>query len=150
MDPSPQLVEHVRERLRGVDVRVAKAEELPYSAESFDAVLAQLVLYFMTDPVKGLREMKRVARRGVVVAACVCDFKRDKTPLTMLWDAARQLTRRSKPPDANGADLGDTFEDAGSPTSRSQPLISTWPIPTPRTGGIRSRSESDPGLMSRP
>jgi len=51
VDPSQQFVEHVRDRLPGVDARVANAEELPYPADSFDAVLAQLVVHFMADPV---------------------------------------------------------------------------------------------------
>jgi DNA-binding HxlR family transcriptional regulator len=43
----------------------------PVPGGAFDAVLAQLVVHFMTDPVAGLREMGRVTRRGGVVGACV-------------------------------------------------------------------------------
>jgi ubiquinone/menaquinone biosynthesis C-methylase UbiE len=42
-------------------VRRALAEELPFTTDSFDAALAQLVVHFMRDPVAGLREMARVS-----------------------------------------------------------------------------------------
>ena len=42
-----------------VDVRVAAAEALPFTDGDFDAVLAQLVVHFMDDPVRGLAEMAR-------------------------------------------------------------------------------------------
>ena len=59
--------------------------------QRFDAVLAQLVVHFMTDPVAGLREMARVTRRGGVVAACVWDHAGGGGPLSVFWDAARAL-----------------------------------------------------------
>ena len=43
-----------------VDVRVAAAEALPFTDGEFDAALAQLVVHFMDDPVRGLAEMARV------------------------------------------------------------------------------------------
>src|SRR4051794_38429233 len=67
-DPSPSFVSAVRERLPGVDVREAAAEDLPFPDASFDAALCQLVVPFMDDPVRGLSEMGRVARPGGVVA----------------------------------------------------------------------------------
>src|SRR5438270_478319 len=73
VDPSEPFVEAVRARHADVDVRRAPAEELPFSDDTFDAALAQLVVHFMTDPVAGLREMVRVTRGGGVVAACVWD-----------------------------------------------------------------------------
>ena len=54
-------------------------------------MLAQLVVHFMADPVAGVREMGRVARSGGVVAACVWDHEGGKGPLSLFWDATRQL-----------------------------------------------------------
>src|SRR6185437_6338669 len=73
VDPSPGFVEAARQRHPGVDVRRAEAERLPFEDGSFDAALAQLVVHFMTDPATGIGEMRRVTRRGGVVAACVWD-----------------------------------------------------------------------------
>ena len=117
VDPSPQFVDHVRNRIRGIDVHVATAEDLPFASESFDVVLAQLVVHFMSDPVQGLAEMRRTSRSGGVVAACVWDFTRGETPLTVFWSAARQLHPTIETevamPGAREGDLGGLFEQAG-------------------------------------
>src|ERR1041385_1738458 len=54
--PSESFGAAARERNPGVDVRLATAEQLPFSDATFDASLAQLVVHFMTDPVAGLGE----------------------------------------------------------------------------------------------
>jgi SAM-dependent methyltransferase len=91
VDPSEPFVAAARARHPGVDVRRAAAEDLPFEAGQYDAALAQLVVHFMTDPVAGLAEMRRVTRRGGAVAACVWDHAGGKGPLAAFWDAARAL-----------------------------------------------------------
>jgi SAM-dependent methyltransferase len=91
VDPSPPFVEAVLERHPGVTAREASAEDLPFADDAFDAVLAQLVVHFMADPVRGLREMARVTRPGGVVAACVWDHGGRQGPLRFFWQAARAL-----------------------------------------------------------
>jgi SAM-dependent methyltransferase len=91
VDPSEPFVAAARERLPGVDVRRAPAEALPFDDGTFDAALAQLVVHFMADPVAGLTEMRRVTRRGGVVAACVWDHGGGAGPLSAFWPAAREL-----------------------------------------------------------
>jgi SAM-dependent methyltransferase len=89
VDPSASFVAAVRERHPDVEVAEAAAEALPFPDGTFDVVLAQLVVHFMTDPVAGLREMGRVARDGGAVAACVWDHGGDRGPLTAFWRAVR-------------------------------------------------------------
>jgi SAM-dependent methyltransferase len=91
VDPSEPFVAAVRERHPEVTVRRASAEELPFPNEAFDAALAQLVVHFMENPVAGLCEMARVTRQGGVVAACVWDHGGGHGPLSLFWDAAREL-----------------------------------------------------------
>jgi SAM-dependent methyltransferase len=91
VDPSEQFAAAARERHPGVDVRRASAEELPFADDTFDAALAQLVVHFMTDPVRGLREMARVTRQGGVVAACVWDHAGGQTPLAPFWETVHEL-----------------------------------------------------------
>jgi SAM-dependent methyltransferase len=91
VDPSEPFVVAVRARHPGVDVRRASAERLPFPDRGFDAALAQLVVHFMSDPVGGLAEMARVTRRGGVVAACVWDHGGGQGPLSLFWQAAREL-----------------------------------------------------------
>lgn len=99
IDPSSSFVTAARERHPGVEVHLADAERLPFSDGSFDVALAQLVVHFMAEPVAGLREMSRVTRPSGVVAACVWDFDEGGSPLSLFWQAARDLD-----PDAAGED----------------------------------------------
>jgi SAM-dependent methyltransferase len=91
VDPSDSFVAAARERHPGVSVQRAAAEQLPFEDEAFDASLAQLVVHFMASPVLGLREMARVTRRHGVVAACVWDHAGGQGPLSLFWEAAREL-----------------------------------------------------------
>lgn len=91
VDPSEPFVAAARERHPGVSVQRAAAEQLPFEDQEFDAVLAQLVVHFMSEPVVGLREMARVTREHGVVAACVWDHAGGGGPLSAFWAAAREL-----------------------------------------------------------
>jgi len=93
VDPSEPFAAAARERHFGVDVRVAAAEELPFADGEFDAALAQLVVHFMDDPVRGLAEMARVTRQSGVVAACVWDHAGGQTPLAPFWKAVHEFDR---------------------------------------------------------
>jgi len=91
VDPSEQFVEAARERHPGVDVQLAPAEQLSFEDDEFDAALAQLVVHFMSDPVAGLAEMRRVTRPDGVVAASVWDLGGGRAPISPYWQAARDL-----------------------------------------------------------
>lgn len=47
----------------------ASAESLPFDAGVFDAAMALLTVHHWTDPVRGLAELRRVARRVVVFSS---------------------------------------------------------------------------------
>ncbi|MEP6631177.1 MAG: class I SAM-dependent methyltransferase [Lapillicoccus sp.] len=117
VDPSEPFVTAARERLPGVDVQRAGAEELPFADASFDAVLAQLVVQFMTDPAVGVAEMARVAKPGGVVAACVWDHGGRRGPLSPFWTAAAALDPAAPNEDrrvgAQEGDLEDLLRRAG-------------------------------------
>jgi SAM-dependent methyltransferase len=116
-EPSASFVAAARDRLPAADIRQARAEELPFAADAFDAALAQLVVHFMADPVLGLREMGRVTRPGGVVAACVWDHAGDRGPVSLFWSAAHQVDPAA--PDesdlagARAGDLARLFAAAG-------------------------------------
>ena len=91
VDPSEPFVAAATERHPGVDVRRAAAEQLPFPDAMFDATLAQLVVLLMENPTVGVEEMVRVTRKRGVVAACVWDYAGGRGPVSVLWDAAREL-----------------------------------------------------------
>jgi SAM-dependent methyltransferase len=64
VDPSPAMV---RQRQgRSTSVVVGVAEQLPFPDGAFDAALAVLTMHHWSDPMAGLRELRRVAHRQVV------------------------------------------------------------------------------------
>jgi ubiquinone/menaquinone biosynthesis C-methylase UbiE len=93
IDPEPQFAAACRRRNPGADVRDGVAEALPWPDAGFDATLASLVLGFMRDPDRGVREMARVTRPGGAVAACMWDMATGgMTMLRLFWSAVRQIT----------------------------------------------------------
>ena len=129
VDPTEPFVAAVRERLPGVDVRRATAEQLPFADNEFDCALAQLVVHFMSDPVGGLREMKRVVRKDGVVAACVWDHGSGRGPLSLFWQAASQIDPNardeSRGAGARRGHLEELFADAGLRAIEATVVIAT-------------------------
>src|SRR5262245_20210729 len=70
IDPSEVMVRLARRNLQRwiecgrAEVSLATSEALPYPDARFDAALAVHVLYFWTDPLRDLREIRRVLRPG--------------------------------------------------------------------------------------
>lgn len=68
LDPSPELLRMARRRARGaafpVELLSASAEAIPLSGASVDTVVATWTLCTIPDPVRALREMRRVLRPG--------------------------------------------------------------------------------------
>src|SRR3954454_10140073 len=91
VEPAEQFVAAAQARNPGVDISRASAEELPFGEDEFAAALAQLVVHFMSDPVAGLAEMRRVTRRDGVVAASTWDLAGGRAPISPYWQAARDL-----------------------------------------------------------
>lgn len=91
VDPSEPFVASVRARYPLVDCRRAAAEDLPFETGAFDVAAAQLVVHFMADPVRGLREMARVTRPGGTVAANVWDYTDGSGPLAPFGEARRSV-----------------------------------------------------------
>jgi SAM-dependent methyltransferase len=117
VDPSEAFVAAAKARQPDVDVRRAAAEHLPFEDDAFDAALAQLVVHFMSDPVAGLSEMKRVTVPGGAVVACVWDHAGERTPLTTFWQAALELDPEAHDESdlagAHEGHLGELFRAAG-------------------------------------
>ncbi len=116
VEPSAPFLEACRAAVPGADVRQAGAESLPFDDGTYDVVLSQLVVNFMTDPDRGIAEMRRVSRR--TVASCVWDYAEGMTMLRAFWDAALELD--SDAPDearvmrnCSAGDLTALWEAAG-------------------------------------
>jgi SAM-dependent methyltransferase len=117
VEPSAPFVAAARARHPGVDIRQAPAESLPFDDGAFDAALAQLVVHFMADPLRGIGEMARVTRAGGAVAACVWDHGGGTGPLSPFWRAAHRLDPDVEDESAMAGSreghLAELFDEAG-------------------------------------
>jgi SAM-dependent methyltransferase len=156
IDPSPSFVSATHDRLPGVDVQQGVAEELPFADASYDVVLAQLVVHFMQDPVRGLGEMGRVAGPGGVVAASVWNHASGGGPLSTFWRAVKDLdpdaADEAALPGTGEGDLGDLARRAGLGDIREDRLTVTVPYPSfevwwePYTLGVGPAGDHVAGL----
>ena len=66
-DFSAGMLDKAKETLRevkGIGYRVIDIQDIPYPDDSFDAVIANMMLYHVPDLPKGLREVRRVLKKG--------------------------------------------------------------------------------------
>lgn len=96
----------------------ASAERLPFEDQSFDAAMAFSTIHHWDDPIAGLREMQRVARRVVV-------FTHDSTDVG--WRNRFWLSRDYLPEVAGlVADRPAVTELAGAIGARLEPVLIPW------------------------
>ena len=119
IDPAAGFVEHCRGRFPQERFRfdVGSALDLPYDDAAFGHALSMLVLMFIRDPLKAVREMRRVTKPGGTVSACTWD--RDGLEMTaVLWKAAEELdpplsSRRAPALVVHEGQLSQVWKSAG-------------------------------------
>ena len=94
----------------------ATAESLPFEDQSFDAAMAFATVHHWQDPIAGLREMRRVARRVVVFT---CDTT-DRSWRRRFW-----LTRDYLP-EVAASRVGLATELARAIGARMEPVLIPW------------------------
>jgi len=94
----------------------ASAESLPFEDQSFDAAMAFATVHHWQDPIAGLREMQRVARR-VVVFTC------DTTERS--WRQRFWLTRDYLP-EITASRVGLATTLARAIGARLEPVLVPW------------------------
>lgn len=90
VDPAAPYVAFAQSRVvtDRVQFVVGDAQALQFADRSFDRVLSLLVMNFIPDHAKALREMRRVTRPNGVIAAAVWDYGDGMEMLRIFWDAA--------------------------------------------------------------
>src|SRR6266446_7935092 len=94
----------------------AAAESLPFDDQSFDAAMAFATVHHWPDPIAGLREMRRVARRVVVFT---CDTTEES------WRSRFWLTRDYLP-DVAASPVGLATELAAAIGAWMEPVLVPW------------------------
>jgi SAM-dependent methyltransferase len=94
----------------------ATAESLPFEDQSFDAAMAFATVHHWRDPIAGLREMRRVARRVVVFTCETTDES---------WRRRFWLTRDYLP-EVRASRIGLATELARAIGARMEPVLVPW------------------------
>ena len=119
LDPSEGQLAFARTRpaLRMAQFRQGDAMALPFPDGAFDTAIMPLVIFFVSDPAKGVAEMRRVACPGGTVAAYAWDMCGGGFPYEALQVEMRALgvTVPAAPsPDASRLDvMRDLWTEAG-------------------------------------
>ncbi|MCP5364224.1 MAG: methyltransferase domain-containing protein [Hyphomicrobiales bacterium] len=123
IDSSEQFVLTARSMIadRRVGFRVGDAQALFLETASRDVIVSALVLNFVPDKLKALREMKRVARTGGTVGLYVWDYPgRGVGFMRAFWDAAAaldpvalELAEEKRFPFCTPESLGELMSRAG-------------------------------------
>lgn len=113
VDPSLEQLAYARARpaLRSAQFRQANAMALPYPDDAFDAAVMPLVILFVSDPAKGIAEMKRVVRPGGAVAAYAWDMIGGGFPYEALLAEIRRLGIAVPAPPSPEASRRDVMRD---------------------------------------
>jgi len=107
VDAARRAADHLG--LRNAQFEVASGDRLPYSADTFDAVVSRFGVMFFPSPVDGLREMLKVLKPGRKLALAAWHFA-DNNPFH--YALARVIERFVvSPPMA--PDAPDAFRFAG-------------------------------------
>jgi ubiquinone/menaquinone biosynthesis C-methylase UbiE len=110
IDPSQGQLAFARARpaLRIAQFRQGDAMAQPFADDTFDAAVMPLVIFFLTDPARGVAEMARVVRPGGVVAAYGWDPEEGGFPYATLQNEMRGMgiaVPTAPSPDASRIDV---------------------------------------------
>jgi SAM-dependent methyltransferase len=121
IDPAAPYVALAKSQQGGalVEFEVGDAQQMRFDNAMFDRTLSLLVVNFIPDRRKALREMKRVTKAKGAVAAAVWDYDEGMEMLRAFWDEAVALTpahaakdERNMPLCRRG-DLGTLWREEG-------------------------------------
>jgi ubiquinone/menaquinone biosynthesis C-methylase UbiE len=90
IDPSVGYLEYARTHniYSHVSFEIGDAQKLPYDDGFFDCCVSSLMIQFVSDADRAVREMRRVTKRRGTVATCVWDNSGGLELAERFWDAA--------------------------------------------------------------
>lgn len=123
IDIAPAYIEYAKRRnpTPRVTFDLADACALDFPRQRFDQVLSLLVLHFVPDAERAIKEMRRVAKPGGVVGAAVWDARGGFVSNRLFFDTAAALdpdagerrARNYTRPMTRPGELGDAWRSAG-------------------------------------
>ena len=101
IDPSIGYLEYARANNTHshVTFEIGDAQKLPHDDGSFDCCVSSLMIQFVSDAHKAVKEMKRVTKAGGTVATCMWDNSGGMELGERFWKAAVAVDPVAKRPD---------------------------------------------------
>lgn len=178
VDPSEAQLAFARTRpaARLAQFRQGNAMALPFPADSFDAAVMALVIFFVPVPAKGVAEMVRVVAPGGIIAAYAWDMLGAgypgeairaelralgvNPPLPPSVSASRidvlrgcgprRVSARSRHGKLRFSEVSPISTSFGQPLYRRQRLAPSWPrCQRPKSSGLKRACESACRRMPR-
>ena len=139
IDLSEAMLAHAREKRAGLSARmhfvVSDAEDLAFKDGVFDAVVATCVFCSVPDPVRGLREVRRVLRTGGEII--LLEHMRPGGFLGKVFDCLDPIMSRLMGPHINRRTL-ENIRTAGLQPVEERNVFSDWiKIIVARREGLR-------------
>jgi SAM-dependent methyltransferase len=101
LEPSAEYASHAAHASDDPRIHfgVGDAQRLPFPGASFDKTVSALVVNFIPDPARAVKEMIRVTKPGGVITAAVWDYGDGMRMLRVFWDEAGALEPALEPRD---------------------------------------------------
>jgi SAM-dependent methyltransferase len=134
IDPSKEYVEYAKSKNPFPDrvrFETGEAQQLRLGEASFDASLSLLVFNFIPDPMKALREVRRVTKPAGPVSASVWDYGDGMKMLRAFWDGAVNLDSKAEKLDekhmplCRAGELSDLWHQGGLENVQERPHVIT-------------------------
>ena len=130
-DPSESFIKYAKEKITDPRAKfmVAGINDLPGSPGGFDCVVSGLVLNFLPEPGKSVKDMRDCMRRKGTLAAYVWDYAGRMEYLRFFWDeavgmdpSARELDEGVRFPVCKPGELEQILHAAGLQNIRSSAI----------------------------
>lgn len=130
IDPSEAFLAYAKAHVdpARVTFETGDAQALRFADASFDNTTALLVVNFIPDHDKAIREMRRVTRRGGGVTACVWDYDSGMEMIRTFWDElvaevpALEPKHQRNVKFARAGQLGEAWRRAGLVNVEERPI----------------------------
>ncbi len=105
---------------KDVEFQIGDVQDLPFDQAKFDFVISGLMIKFVKDKVRAIREMKRVTRAGGMTALYDWDMDGNMNTTRHFWDAVSTIRpeciespKARKTPMTEIGSIASLFESAG-------------------------------------